>query len=224
MNIKKNIQNYENEQANYFFHLTEKYQQKFGLKITPGTIGHNDETDAFRHALMEAYYSLKYGGLSAKLIGDYHEKEGSDNGQPHYEKNMDLWNNAVGRETALELKKKLKGFDDYYSFDEKIDMLAIMIRDKIRKGELITDPLNDPRDFETSIHNGRIFTYEEIGQMSKKDFRYNEPDIDKQLNLKKIMTEAQAKNAVLNGNLIYIEPYTRRDGTSVCGHYRSLPE
>lgn len=192
--------------------------------MTPGTIGHNDETDAFRHALMEAYYTLKYGNFISKRIGDYHENQGSKNGQPHFERNMDLWNNAVGRETALELKKELKGYDNYYSFDNKIDMIAVKLRDKIKRGELITDPINDPRIFESSIHNGRVYTHEEIGRMSKKDFRYHEPEISKQYNQKKVISESQAQNAVSNGNLIYIESYTRDDGTVVCAHYRSLPD
>ena len=74
------------------------------------------------------------------------------------------------------------------------------------------------------IDTNRIFTNEEIGQMSPDEYSRLENFINQQLAVGKVMPEAQAKQQVQAGNLIYVNSYTRFDGTEVRGYYRSRPK
>ena len=71
------------------------------------------------------------------------------------------------------------------------------------------------------IDTNRVFTNEEIGQMSPDEFSRLENFINQQVAKGKVMPEAQAKQQVQTGNLIYVNSYTRSDGTKVRGYYRS---
>ena len=59
-----------------------------------GRQGHNDRSDAFRHCFWSCCMTQKMGASQAQKFGDSHENY-PDN--PICEKNMDLFNNAVGR-------------------------------------------------------------------------------------------------------------------------------
>lgn len=61
---------------------------------------HNGNGDAFRHALWNALMTKKIGAAMAKRWGDAHE-EGANPPSPPLEKEMDLFNNEVGRGIAL---------------------------------------------------------------------------------------------------------------------------
>lgn len=71
------------------------------------------------------------------------------------------------------------------------------------------------------IDNNRVFTNEEIGQMSTDEFERLESFINQQVAAGKVMPDAQARQQVQTGNLIYVNSYTRSDGTEVKGYYRS---
>jgi hypothetical protein len=60
--------------------------------------GWNDCSDAFRHAYWNALMTKSNGVLSATLFGTAHE---CVSGQPNLENNMDLHNNSIGREVAM---------------------------------------------------------------------------------------------------------------------------
>ena len=63
-------------------------------------LGGNDEMDAYRHALAGAYWS-RYGGEGlSKQLGDDHEDRFQSPTNAAAERNMDKWNNNVGREYA----------------------------------------------------------------------------------------------------------------------------
>ena len=70
--------------------------------------------------------------------------------------------------------------------------------------------------------NSNIFTREDIKNMSSDEYLKNEKAIDFQLKTIGIPSQAQANEAVQNGGMIYIQPYTRSDGTEVKGYYRSV--
>ncbi|MBR1907430.1 hypothetical protein IJ818_00660 [bacterium] len=70
------------------------------------------------------------------------------------------------------------------------------------------------------IDTDRIFTNEEIGQMSNDEFERLENFINQQVATGRVMPEAQAKQQVQAGNLIWVNSYTRDDGTEVSGYYR----
>ncbi len=71
-----------------------------------------------------------------------------------------------------------------------------------------------------NLDTERIITNEEIKQMSNEEFSQNENFINQQLMAGNIMTEMQAKEQLEAGNLIWVNSYTRADGTEVKGYYR----
>lgn len=75
----------------------------------------------------------------------------------------------------------------------------------------------DFKDFD----NNRVFTNEELGEMSTDEFERLESFINQQVAAGKVMPDAQAREEVQTGNLIYVNSYTRSDGTEVKGYYRS---
>ena len=92
---------------------------------------------------------------------------------------------------------------------------AVEYKPNILEGRVSVDI--DFKDIDTN----RIFTNEEIGQMSPDEYSRLESFINQQVAEGKVMPEAQAKQQVQTGNLIYVHPYTRSDGTEVRGYYRS---
>ncbi len=77
----------------------------------------------------------------------------------------------------------------------------------------------DFKDFDTD----RVFTNEEIAKMTSDEFLRLENFINQQLAAGKVMPEAQAQQQVRSGDLIYVNSYTRSDGTEVSGYYRRKP-
>lgn len=67
-------------------------------------------------------------------------------------------------------------------------------------------------------NNNRIFTAEDIGEMSGNEFSQNEKAIDYQMGNLGI-----PRRNDLNGNsdVVFVQAYTRSDGTEVKAHYRS---
>lgn len=70
-------------------------------------------------------------------------------------------------------------------------------------------------------NDGHIFTQEDIGRMSDGDFAQNEAAINAQMNSVGIPTDSQMRSSARVGGAVYVEPYTRSDGTEVRGYYRS---
>ena len=75
----------------------------------------------------------------------------------------------------------------------------------------------DLRDFDSK----RIITNEEIGEMSSEEFQKSEDFINQQIKNGKVMPKNQADAKVQDGDLIWVDDYTRDDGTPVKGYYRS---
>lgn len=70
--------------------------------------------------------------------------------------------------------------------------------------------------------NNRIFTREDLDIMSGDDFAQKEKEIMSQMNTIGIPTNGDMKReSMLSGDVIYVHPYVRSDGTSVSGYYRS---
>ena len=70
------------------------------------------------------------------------------------------------------------------------------------------------------IDTNRVFTNEEIAQMSKEEYKKIENFIENQLAKGSILSKAQADVEVKSGNLIWVNAYIRSDGTEVSGYYR----
>lgn len=73
--------------------------------------------------------------------------------------------------------------------------------------------------------NNRIFTREEVGSMSGDEFAKYEKEIMAQVKAMcgLMPTNGDLQREVMSGNLIYVNSYTRSDGTKVSGYYRSRP-
>lgn len=75
------------------------------------------------------------------------------------------------------------------------------------------------KDFFNKISNdNRIFTAEDIGEMSSDEFSQNEKSIDYQLNN---LGVPRRNDLVDNSDVVYVHAYTRADGTHVKAHFRS---
>ncbi|MFO1257780.1 MAG: calcium-binding protein [Gammaproteobacteria bacterium] len=93
---------------------------------------HNGSWDAFRHAYASGAMAYEYGTFIAKIFGDLNELRGDlTHQQPLYEKNMDKWNNAVGRSIGKDSKT--------------LDEIASKVYESLVQGNLIVDPSNDTR-------------------------------------------------------------------------------
>ncbi len=234
MSNDDNFMNKMNPAKNYsseIYAKTKKYQKIYGFEI--GTGEHdtwNNEADAFKHTFMQADLALKYGITGSKLAGDWHELDGRLHNQSKDEENMDKWNNAQGREIA---KKIINEYNPtlikmYKNSGRLDDLIAKKVMERMRAGKLITHPSDKRKytgfaaniDDEAYIPEGKIFTAEEIGKLSTDDFQKFEKYIDKQLKDYGVPYENQAKDLVSNGELIWVDDYTRNDGTPVKGYYR----
>lgn len=118
---------------------TIKYQKQYGFELENGSAW-NNEADAFRHAYMQTYLTLRFNDFSAKMLGDFHEKEGNKkHNQSKEEERMDLHNNEVGRQIGKEIRdeigKNAKNPDD----DRIKDIIARKVIEKMQEGKLILD-------------------------------------------------------------------------------------
>lgn len=78
------------------------------------------------------------------------------------------------------------------------------------------------RNFINAITNdNRLYTAEDIGNMTSKEFVSNEKAIDYQMENLGIPRQSDLTN---NSDVIYVKAYTRGDGTKVKAHYRSKPD
>ncbi len=70
-------------------------------------------------------------------------------------------------------------------------------------------------------NDGKIFTQEDIGNMSQSEFDKNESAINAQMGSIGVPTNREMEASVSAGGAVYVAPYTRDDGTQVRGYYRS---
>lgn len=209
-------------------HMTKKYQKKYGFEIGEGEHATwNNEADAFKHAYMQWAIDYYTGSDNAKVLGDMHEDETPY--APYGETNMDLWNNAIGREISYEMKNS--EYNDFWgdNFETASSIAARKIIEKMEKGELITDP-RDVRRFENMElerldDSDRVFYKGEFTNHNERFLdsylnRYLEQAIE---NDWKIPDKENLEQRVLSGELIYVEDYTKSNGAKVNGYYRRKP-
>ena len=102
---------------------------------------HND-VDALRHAYVSGIYTMEYGETVANVLGTVREyfpvKASVGTSGPNREtsRNMDLWNNSVGRKYG----KKSKTKEELFQYLLKA----------LKNGELIIN-LNDPRKYSSNV-------------------------------------------------------------------------
>ena len=211
---------------------TRKAQQKYGFDMTQkeGAYSntHNNEADAFKHAYMSWFLSYWGNDIKSKELGDMHEDETPN--APAYERNMDLWNNAIGREIAYEMKWQLSNDYDLLGEEWANQTAKQKIWEKMQQGELITNPFTDRRKFENMelerlTENDRIYSNVEFRNFDEKmkevhSGKYMDYIID---NNWEVPLVKNLDKKVQSGELIYVDNYTRSDGTKVHGYYRRRP-
>jgi len=98
--------------------------------------------------------------------------------------------------------------------------------------ESLGTPLLQPKQNQSGLSgytnpltgNNRIFTREEVGAMSPDEFSKHEKEIDAQISAMggTMPTNGDLqREAMTGGGVIYVNSYTRADGTKVSGYYRS---
>ena len=99
---------------------------------------HNNDVDAFRHAYVSGVFTQEYGRRVADIFGQLNELISIASPSPDGpgERNMDLWNNAVGRKYGIQLGSRRE--------------LAEKIKAALENGELITSP-NDQREYSADL-------------------------------------------------------------------------
>lgn len=99
-------------------------------KVNPTARGLEDnDADAFRHAYVSGVFTQVYGEATADVFGRPNELDPASlysNSQNPGSKNMDLWNNGVGRKHGKKTNSR--------------KVLLRKVHDALKKGELITDP------------------------------------------------------------------------------------
>lgn len=245
----KNIEEYNNS----IYSLTKKYQKKYGFKIGTGIHDTwNNEADAFKHTFMQADLALKYGVVLSGLAGHYHEFQPNN---PIEEKNMDLWNNKQGRRIAIQIKKEYGNKLNKMSKSQIDDIIAEKVMQKMRKGELITNPADKRKftGFAADLDDVKLTTYEDekgtkliyhnngneitpkyLNSLSSKNrliykSEINLDNVDDSELIDRIVEQSlnnesyskkELDEALKLGGLIYVDSYTRSDGTEVSGYYR----
>lgn len=208
----------------------QKYGKMYGLEKNPKQPGWNDEVDAFRHTFMQTLLSLKIGETAARRLGTAWEDQGTIlREQDSDERNMDQWNNAVGREIAREVKTTIEGKN--YTQQEVEDIVAEKVMQRMRKGDLITDPSDkrkyNERSFKDRILHPKNRVFHKGENITMNDLE-NNPDmmdayLDQALEYEGLPTKEDLDKKVASGGMVYVEDYERSDGTKVSGYYRSYP-
>ena len=220
---------------NKYYKDTKKYQKIYDFELDKGKNDTwNNEADAFKHAYMQAHARYFYGKQISDFIGWLHERNGNKyNNQIYQEYNMDLWNNAIGQEIGQRAEKELKNISKNLSQKEIECWLAYKVMEKMKKGELITNPFEDKRsyknlkkyssqDFGLNVDHKRIITREELAQMPLDKYSEQEEFIYELLNLGNIMSQREAEQRFNSGELIWVDDYFRDDGTHVSGYFRRI--
>jgi hypothetical protein len=137
--IKLNILSLKSICEKESYDLFDKYIRKLPRKsdgsydLSTGEFYDND-VDAIRHAYTAGIFTQEYGEIVTEILGDMNELVpfgGNSSSNSPNSKNMDLWNNRIGRKLGLKTSGKLKLFK--------------LILKALKNGELIIDPENDLR-------------------------------------------------------------------------------
>ena len=224
--IEKEARKYFNSYINI---VTKNAQKKYGFDMTKHEYSysdtHNNEADAFKHAYMSWFLSYWKDDLLAKQLGDMHEDETPN--ASDYERNMDLWNNAIGREIAYEMKKQLGNDYDLLAEEWVNELARDKIYEKMQQGELITNPFTDKRKFENMelerlSEKDKVYSNDEYRNFDEKikevySSKFMDYIID---NNWEVSSVKNLDKKVQSGELIYVDNYVRSDGTKVDGYYR----
>ena len=142
--------------------------------------------------------------------------EGSDN--------IDIWKAQYEERLAEDPEKVKEREAKHVSLDDlkaPQEAKKQKVRDII-EGKVQFDENQDISAYENKkLGSNKIFTQEEIDSMSDEDKQKNKAAIFYQKQTIGVPTEEQAKKAVSKGGMVFVNGYTRSDGTKVKSYYRS---
>jgi hypothetical protein len=127
----------------------------------------NNDVDAFRHAYVSGRFTHVFDNRTADILGQLKELEGDiKRNQSPEEKNMDLWNNQVGRTYGDSTTSKQK--------------LALFIQQALTNGELIItiDQKEDARIYQKSNESYDIDPNKPIVVLEESETGRNEWFLD----------------------------------------------
>ena len=125
----------------------------------------DNDVDAFRHAYVSGVYTQEFDANTAKfggIVNEFFSINGSNPSTSDAAKNMDYWNNAVGRKYAKKASSRIE--------------LAKMLHEALTQGEMIID-LNDPRQYEGDM-SFSIDPKRPIVVLKESDTKRNELFVD----------------------------------------------
>jgi hypothetical protein len=200
----------EKESYDFF----DKYIRKLPRKsdgsydLSTGEFYDND-VDAVRHVYTSGIFTQEYGERITEILGDMNELiplGGNSSSNNPNSKNMDLWNNKVGRKLGLKTTSKMKLFK--------------LIIDALKNGEMIKDPMNDKRiktDVKSNLNfKNKVFVVKE----SKKGKNLAYFDSEKSLILSRVEFVNEIKNGAYPGFEIRI---VKGDETPVSKKDKNIP-
>lgn len=78
----------------------------------------------------------------------------------------------------------------------------------------------DVSDITGILSGKRAYTLNELVDMPKEEFAKNQDEILHEFVMKRTLDSEELNQKLQSGEVIYIQPYTKEDGTKVKGHYR----
>lgn len=168
---------------------------------------HDNDIDALRHAYVSGVYTMEYGSLLAYLLGMANEYniydliKGTLNSPEA--RDMDIWNNNVGREYAEKSKTR--------------ESLFLNLLNALKNGELITD-VNDSKKPSVSLPNNTLEGLVVVLEESKTGENLIFLDLAK----KEVLTKEEFITKIKNGKYEHYElrdiggketPVSKKDGT-----------
>ena len=140
--VNENTNEYRKYVNDKTIEVTDKFQKKFNLekRDKKGNEYWNNESDAFKHAYMQAYLTINNGIFYAWGAGTYHEQEVRIFNQPIEEEKMDTHNNKIGRDIGEKIKKEFGSKWNNLSEEMKDNIIGVRIIERMQNGELITNP------------------------------------------------------------------------------------
>ena len=207
LDLKATCENESYEFADRFIRkLPRKNDGSFDL--SSGEFYDND-IDAIRHAYTSGIFTQEYGEKVTEILGDMNELVpfgGNSSSNSPNSRNMDLWNNRIGRKLGLKTSGKLKLFK--------------LILKALKNGELIIDPENDPRINEVSSSKINIKNKVFVVKESKKGKNLSYFDFEKSV----ILSRGEFISEIKTGKYPFYEiRIVKGDETPVSKKDKNIP-
>lgn len=182
---------YENESYEFADRFIRKLPRKSdgSFDLSSGEFYDND-IDAIRHAYTSGVFTQEFGEKVTEILGDMNELVpfgGNSSSNSPNSRNMDLWNNRIGRKLGLKTSGKLKLFE--------------LVLKALKNGELIIDPENDPRVTQVSFTKIQTKNKVYVVKESKKGKNLSYFDFEKSI----ILSRNEFITEIILGNYPYYE-------------------